>query len=466
MRHLVTLVTIVFLLVPSVFAQKASIEGLGHLQDTFFNLSYGNAVSSDGSVVVGISTSEHEGAWTMEAYRWEDGEMTGLGFLSGENFFSNAYGVSADGTIVVGLTTSDTGDPNEAFRWENGEMTGLGTLEGHVESQALGISADGSVIAGISSSGPDGGSEAFRWEDGKMEGLGFLPGGSFSTAWGISADGSVIVGESDSPEGVQAAFWDADGITALGVLPGDDFASMANAASADGSVIVGMSSSANATDSPPFGGEGFRWKDGVMEPLGDLPGGSFWSNPQAVSADGSIVVGFSGTEDEDGWPTFRAFIWTEERGMQNLMTVLEEEYDLDLGGWILDTAYGISPDGKIIVGVGFNPNGDSEAWKVTLPYSVSGETSPQTRTAALTAPSPNPVRRTARLTLTVDREQRVTVEVFDLVGRRIQSLYEGSLVAGATENLSLDASRLPSGVYVIRALGEDFLLTQRVTVIR
>ena len=72
----------------------------------------------------------------------------------------------------------------------------------------------------------------------------------------------------------------------LGHLPGDQPASFASAVSADGSVIVGLHSEL-VTELA------VRWVDGVIESLGDLPGGSFYPSSRArdVSSDGRVVVG-------------------------------------------------------------------------------------------------------------------------------------------------------------------------------
>ncbi len=45
-----------------------------------------------------------------------------------------------------------------------------------------------------------------------------------------------------------------------------------------------------------------------------------------------------------------------------LQAVLADDLGLDLAGWTLDVALGISADGLTIVGQGINPNGDHEAW--------------------------------------------------------------------------------------------------------
>jgi hypothetical protein len=39
---------------------------------------------------------------------------------------------------------------------------------------------------------------------------------------------------------------------------------------------------------------------------------------------------------------------------------------LDLSGWILTSATGISADGLTIVGVGVNPAGQNEGWRAVL----------------------------------------------------------------------------------------------------
>ena len=98
-----------------------------------------------------------------------------------------------------------------------------------------------------------------------------------------------------------------------------------------------------------------------MVGIGDLAGGSFSSHARAVSADGSVVVGegrsASGLE---------VFIWNATDGMRELDQVLIDDHGLDLTGWKLQNAGGISDDGTVIVGYGENPNGESEAWLAVL----------------------------------------------------------------------------------------------------
>jgi hypothetical protein len=99
-----------------------------------------------------------------------------------------------------------------------------------------------------------------------------------------------------------------------------------------------------------------------MVGLGDCPGGGNGSQAQGVSGDGSVVVGFCDT----GVPGDEAFIWDAENGMRVLSDVLEQDFGLDLTGWTLNAALETSDDGRVIVGFGVNPSGNTEAWRAVL----------------------------------------------------------------------------------------------------
>jgi probable HAF family extracellular repeat protein len=125
----------------------------------------------------------------------------------------------------------------------------------------------------------------------------------------------------------------AQSITNLGTLPGGNY-SNAWGISADGSVVVGFSDSTN-------GGRAFRWTSAGMTDLGTLPGGNS-SEARGVSADGSFVVGTS-TSASGG----RAFRWTSA-GMTDLGTLPGGNYSY---------AWGISADGSVVVGYSNSANG-------------------------------------------------------------------------------------------------------------
>ena len=130
--------------------------------------------------------------------------------------------------------------------------------------------------------------------------------------------------------------------TPLGDLPGGVFFSRAYAVSADGSVVVGRGT-------PASGAEAFLWTSGGgMVGLGALASG-FSSFGWGVSADGSVVVGQSGGASE-------AFRWTSGGGMVGLG-------DLP-GGSVASQALGVSGDGSVVVGQSISSNGN-EAFRWT-----------------------------------------------------------------------------------------------------
>jgi probable HAF family extracellular repeat protein len=208
-----------------------------------------------------------------------------------------AYDVSADGSVVVGAIKNNN-YRFRAFRWTeaSGRMQELGTLGGDW-SVARGVSADGSVVVGIADRPLNSGEHAFRWTlaSGRMQDLGTL-GGLWSWALGVSADGSVVVGVSKTGSYMQHAF---------------------------------------------------RWTlaSGQMQNLGTLGGES--SSAYGASADGSIVVGWARIASGG----IRAFRWTVSGGMEDLNTTYA---NLLSPGAYLEAAYAISPDGRFIVGNGYN----------------------------------------------------------------------------------------------------------------
>jgi probable HAF family extracellular repeat protein len=334
-------------------SRKASFRGLGDFPGGAFE-SLAQRVSADGSVVVGNGTT----ASGKQAFRWTETQgMVSLGNLPDGSFKQSwAEGVSADGSVIVGYgdPTGSGWDGHKGFRWtKSGGMASIGSLNGSTRSEALAISSDGAVVVG------DGGQQAFRWtESGGVVGLGVLPGRANSRAIAVSADGSVAVGSGynlPSFEKEEAFLGtQAGGIEGLGYMPGGG-GSFPNAISPEGSVIAGTASSAT-------GSTAFRWtRSSGMVSIGHLPGRRL-THPGGVSANGSIIVGASFVDRDHA----TAFIWDAAHGMRSLESVLETEYGLDLAGWTLENAFGITPDGSVIVGWGKNPAGWREAFRAVL----------------------------------------------------------------------------------------------------
>lgn len=341
---------------------------------------------------------------------------------------SRATGVSDDGSVVIGVG-SRVGSGDEGFVWdvENG-MRGLGGMPAgggfhpfQYASLANAVSADGRFVVGSRHLGNHW-YAAFRWESSTgVVLLGHLPGGfSYGAASALSADGSVIGGACSDGETILACVWGEDGAARALEAPeqqGDRLSSGVGWVSPDGSVLQGGAThqfiepgmifsrftstalewngeeltefdlgtqvsgflrsddgstriASRPAEETGLESEGIVWRAGE-EPavIPSLPG-----RPdmyvQDLSADGRVLVGtaFSSPSFDKPrwWGNGRAFVWTEETGTLSLESVLIRQ-GVDLKGWTLLSAEGITPDGRTVVGSALNPDLYGEAFVATLP---------------------------------------------------------------------------------------------------
>lgn len=299
-------------------------------------------ISADGSTAVGYSGVE--GGET--AYHWaREAGMVGLGDLPGGLINSRALGVSADGKVMVGYGHAE--DSVLAFRWtESNGMISLGELDPELGAVAEVTSLDGSVVAGTS------GRYAFLWRPNE----GMTEIGSWRPRV-MSDDGSTIYGyATDAGDGYEAIRWTADtGRVGIGGPQGRDYRSPWHL-SEDGATIATRNTRTN---------EAVVWtsQSGVVG-LSDLPGGRFFSKANAITADGSTIVGSS-----IGHAGEVPFIWDKVHGMRSLFALMINQ---GLGGEFADwrlgnaRAWGIADDGLTVVAGALDENGLEVSFLVKL----------------------------------------------------------------------------------------------------
>ncbi|HMB92413.1 MAG TPA: collagen-binding domain-containing protein [Rhodothermales bacterium] len=85
---------------------------------------------------------------------------------------------------------------------------------------------------------------------------------------------------------------------------------------------------------------------------------------------------------------------------------------------------------------------------------------------SIEVPYPNPANPTAHFRFAVAREQAVRVELYDVRGRMVQRVYEGTPAAGQVQDLTIDGAVLPSGLYLVRVTGSTFTETRPLTFVK
>ncbi|MEE9457601.1 MAG: T9SS type A sorting domain-containing protein [bacterium] len=109
-----------------------------------------------------------------------------------------------------------------------------------------------------------------------------------------------------------------------------------------------------------------------------------------------------------------------------------------------------------------NLNGGKERYG---PIRVKGEGKTKPLSFRLAQNFPNPARETTTIAFTLAEAGDVTLEVFDLSGRKVATVAEGHRRVGENE-ATLDASTLAAGVYIYRLRAGDKVAAKRLAVVK
>ncbi len=310
-----------------------------------------------------------------------------LGDLPGGDFHSEANVLSSNGKVVAGFGSNPTSlSIKNLAIWEDRKLIDMGALPSKYDAFATGISQDGKVIVGVS------GNEGFVWN--KANGMQTIGHGR---ADAVSPDGLFVVGEKDHA----ATLWSTEGLVVIKQMkPKGHMASSASCVTNSSDFIC-----VNATQ------KGFLWRgdkydqiiqDGIFlnssdnkkyfvgfsrnrQKRGFPTEGVFWSEEtgvvyiagikettpiittaKAVSENGEYIVGQTSRVKPNTNSITTPFVWIRSK---NKIIDLEEYFKNNSilpKGWVLYGVNDISADGKIIIGSGRNPDGNTEAWMATI----------------------------------------------------------------------------------------------------
>ncbi len=103
-----------------------------------------------------------------------------------------------------------------------------------------------------------------------------------------------------------------------------------------------------------------------------------------------------------------------------------------------------------------------EVYVTAHPVAIEDETP---TTFAVLPATPNPFRDETHLNLRLDEAQQISVEVFDLLGRRVSTLHDGLISAGS-HSFIFRPHGLAGGVYIVRVVGKNGTSAQRIAYVR
>ena len=436
---------------------------------------------------------------TMRAGYWENGSwnrLEGLDTLPplDEMSFTHAYGISADGTTIVGMQWH----PNwkvEAVRWVNGNIEGLGQTFGQ-NSRANNVSANGSVVAGWNA-GPGGTPDrmAYSWNPTPNFLGGFDQTYPIGECGGISSDGSIIVGTSVWP-----FIWTAATGMQQVVADSSDYNQGYGLGVSDDGTIVGW------VDPGGFNYQAFikkpNWLDIVYlstyisDSLG-IPGytGWYFAFGQAISADGKTIgmLAYSPLGEpkalliktNDPVPveltSFTANVnnntvnlsWNTATELNNSGFEIQRKNnrsDWNAIGFIKGN--GTTTSNNSYSFTDQNPLVGSNVYRLrqvdfngTFEYSSEVEVEIVPAEYVLQQNYPNPFNPTTTINFNIPKEDFVNITVFNTLGEKVATLLDGKMNAGS-HSLKFDANGFASGLYILKMTSGSFSNTIKMNLLK
>jgi len=131
-----------------------------------------------------------------------------------------------------------------------------------------------------------------------------------------------------------------------------------------------------------------------------------------------------------------------------------------------ETSKGIGPPASPITPVIKSKKGPSR-FAIRFHLATSGETDPDLpQTVELQQNYPNPFNPSTTIAFGVPEAGKVTLEVFDVLGRKVATLLDGENKTAGRYNVRFDARELASGMYIYRLQAGDKTITKKLTLIK
>jgi hypothetical protein len=166
---------------------------------------------------------------------------------------------------------------------------------------------------------------------------------------------------------------------------------------------------------PPAGAFDVRFEgQGSIKPVEENATGTILRFPIAIGSDGGAIIA-----------------GLKRVGMENIGVSIEMD----------GAAHPLAESGTLSL--------DQPAEKAVLVL-TTGASARKPVTTALLQNYPNPFNPTTKIRFTLSEDSRVTLKVYDMLGREVATLYNNEVIAQGERETDFDAGGLSSGVYIYR----------------
>ena len=385
-----------------------------------------------------------------------------------DDYSTDAY----EGVEIAGPAgTSLSGWKVVAYNGNGGGAYKTVSLSGTIDDEQNGYGAVWVAVNGLQNGAPDG----VALVDPSGQAVQFLSYEGTFTASGDAASGqtSQTIGTSETsstPNGYSLQ------LTGSGA-DYDDFAWQSPRAASRGSLNAGQTISGSSGGSTGGGTPEWRYETVSAATPHSYPNN--WTNTYTYEKAGAqrvalyfeqfeletnydyVYIKDSGNTTRATYTGTKSAFWAVVDGDEiDVNTVTD--YSVTGYGWrITRAAYYSSSALRVAAGgvLGFRPEA-AQSDEVML---VGSKSMP---TEFAVSAFPNPAAGETTVAVQIAEAGRLTVAVYDVLGREVARLHDGAVEAGVEERLALDTRALPTGLYVVRAVSASGTATSRITVTR
>ncbi len=124
--------------------------------------------------------------------------------------------------------------------------------------------------------------------------------------------------------------------------------------------------------------------------------------------------------------------------------------------------------GRNVVFSAFTPDVGRELWSIELDALSTGTSQPieGTGDVELTPMYPNPFREKGQFSITSRFSRTVEIALYDILGRKVKTVFRGTLEAGQPHTFDIHGASLSTGLYVISVTGDGISMSRQTVLVR